>query len=92
MAFGAPAMTLHGKVFNGVVVFDDPANLPEGTPVTVLVEPTNTTAAPAPSDRLSEAEYQRRRAILDEIVALPNENPGDTFSGRDHDKVLYGEP
>jgi hypothetical protein len=27
--------------------------------------------------------------IMDRIAALPNENPGDTFSGRDHDKVLY---
>jgi hypothetical protein len=41
---------------------------------------------------MTEEEYRRVRAILDEIAALPNENPGDTFSGRDHDKVLYGEP
>ena len=84
-------MTLHGKIHNGGVVFDNPANLPEGTPVTVLVESPVPAAPPAQSERMSEEEYRRVRAILDEITALPIENPGDTFSGRDHDKVLYGE-
>lgn len=85
-------MTLHGTVRSGVVVLEGGAALPEGTPVTVLVEPTQATAPPAQEDRMTEEEYRRIRAILDEIAALPNENPGDTFSGRDHDKVLYGEP
>jgi hypothetical protein len=84
-------MTFHGKVQNGVVVFDDPANLPEGTPVTVLVEPAQA-PAPEPPDRMSEEQHRRLLAALDAIAALPNENPGDTFSGADHDKVLYGEP
>ena len=85
-------MTLHGKVHNGVVVFDDPANLPEGTPVTVFVAPKEASGNPSSTERLSEAEHRRICAILDEIAQLPNENPGDTFSGADHDKVLYGEP
>jgi hypothetical protein len=29
---------------------------------------------------------------MDDIAALPDENPGDVFSSVDHDKVLYGEP
>ena len=52
--------------------------------------PSQDTAAPR--DRMTEEEYRLVRAALDEIAALPNENPGDTFSGRDHDKALYGEP
>ena len=30
--------------------------------------------------------------MLMEIDALPLEGPDDGFSGRDHDKVLYGKP
>jgi hypothetical protein len=82
-------MTLQGKIQNGVVVFDSIVNVPDGTPVTVLVEPVDATKTPA---LLTDEELRRRKAILDEIIALPNENPGDTFSGADHDKVLYGEP
>ena len=84
-------MTLHGTIRNGMVVFDSGPNLPDGTPVTVVLANPQPTA-PAQGDRMSEEEYGRVRAILDEISALPNENPGDTFSGADHDKVLYGEP
>jgi hypothetical protein len=85
-------MTLHGKIHNGVVVLDDPANLPEGTPVTVLVETQTPVPPPAKGDRMSDEEHQRIIAIMDRIASLPDENPGDTFSGRDHDKALYGEP
>jgi hypothetical protein len=88
-------MTLHGKVQNGVVVFDGGAGLPEGTPVEVIVAASPTGGAPAappPSDRMSEEERQRVLAIIDRIASLPDENPGDTFSGADHDKVLYGKP
>jgi hypothetical protein len=79
-------MTLQGKVQNGVVVLEGGAALPEGTPVTVVVEPSS----PAPSERTPE-EQRRRRAALAELLALPDENPGDTFSGADHDKILYGD-
>jgi len=84
-------MTLNGKVHNGVVVFDDPANLPEGTPVTVFLAPREP-PAPRPEERMTEEEHQRIMAIMDRIASLPNENPGDRFSGRDHDEALYGAP
>ena len=80
-------MTLHGKIRNGVVVFDGGAALPEGTPVEVIVPVGGATAKIA-----SQAERERRRAALAELLALPDENPGDTFSGADHDQVLYGDP
>ena len=41
----------------------------------------------------SEHKKQRRTAaeIAAEIAALPLEGKTDEFSGRDHDRVLYGE-
>ena len=85
-------MTLHGKIHNGVVVLDGRAELPEGTPVTVVVETHVPAAPPAQSERMSDAEHQRVLAIIKRIASLPDENPGDNFSGADHDQVLYGEP
>jgi hypothetical protein len=85
-------MTIQGVVQNGVVVLEGGAGIPDGTPVTVVVEQPQAASSRPQTDRMSDEEYRRVRAILDEIASLPNENPGDTFSGRDHDKVLYGEP
>jgi hypothetical protein len=85
-------MTIQGTIQNGVVVLHGSTQLPDGTPVTVVVEQPQATPHAVGADRLTDEEFRRRKAIFDEITALPNENPGDTFSGRDHDKVLYGEP
>ncbi len=82
-------MTLPGRIHNGVVVIDASAKLPEGTPVTVLVEQT---AAMRPEERMSEEEHQRIMAIMDRIAALPLEGDAKPVSGRDHDKILYGQP
>ena len=83
-------MTLHGTVQNGVVVLDGNPAIPDGTEVSVLVAPAAVKAAHG--EKMTEEERLRVLAILDRIAALPDENPGDTFSGADHDKVLYGEP
>ncbi len=81
-------MVIRGRIQNGVVVLEADASLLEGTEVTVVVP-----AAPeTPGDRMSEQERRRILEIMDRIAALPDENPGDTFSGADHDKALYGEP
>jgi hypothetical protein len=81
-------MVIRGRIQNGVVAFGSDVSLPEGMEVTVVI--------PAPSESgtesLPEAERKRISHIMDRIAALPDENPGDTFSGADHDKVLYGEP
>ena len=77
-------MTLRGKVQNGVVVLEGGPLLPDGTPVEVIV--------PAAASRdVPLAEQERRRAALAELLAIPDENPGDNFSGADHDQVLYGD-
>jgi hypothetical protein len=41
---------------------------------------------------MSDEERRRILEIMDRIAAMPDENPGDTFSGADHDKALYGAP
>ena len=83
-------MTYQGTVQNGVVVLEGGSQLPDGTPVSVIVN--RETPAPAADQVLSEEERQRITAILDRIAALPIEGSTDPFSGRDHDKVLYGSP
>ncbi len=84
-------MTLHGTIRDGIVVLDDVPNVPNGTPATVIVEQPQP-AFPAPSDRMTEEQHRLLMEALDRITALPDENPGDTFSGSDHDQVLYGKP
>lgn len=85
-------MTLHGTFRSGVVVLEGGAALPEGMLVTVLVEQNQAETPPEHGKRMTEEEHRSVRAILDKIAALPNEKPRDTFSGRDHDQVLHGEP
>ncbi len=41
---------------------------------------------------MSQEQKERLQAALARIDALPNENPGDKFSGSDHDRQLYGAP
>ncbi len=65
-----------------------PVELAEGTPVVVQVPEAT------PPAELSPAELKQQQAavkkMLAEIESLPIEEPDDGFSGRDHDKILYG--
>jgi hypothetical protein len=81
-------MVIRGRIHNGVVVLETNTPLQEGMEVTVVVP----AASVGSIDTLSEAEQRRILEIMDHIAALPDENPGDTFSGADHDRVLYGAP
>jgi uncharacterized membrane protein len=80
-------MVIRGRVQNGVVVLEDAVSVPEGTEVTVVVG----TAPEAAGDSMTEENRRRLREALRRIESLPNENPGDTFSGADHDRALYGD-
>jgi predicted DNA-binding antitoxin AbrB/MazE fold protein len=80
-------MVIRGRVHNGVVAFQDEVSLPEGIEVTVVV-PTEPAAA---AGRMTEEQRRALHEVRKEIESLPNESPGDTFSGADHDRVLYGE-
>lgn len=79
-------MIIRGRIQNGVVIFEEEVRLPDGTEVSVVVRPT---VAPA-TDEMAEQRQRRYREALARIDAMPNENPSDTFSGADHDRVLYG--
>jgi hypothetical protein len=85
-------MTLNGKIQNGAIVLDAATHLPEGTPVTVWLQPQDAKSAAHPGEKMTAEEHRRILAIGNRIASLPDENPGDTFSGADHDKALYGEP
>jgi hypothetical protein len=81
-------MEIQGHYQDGMIVPANHLSLPNGTQVTIVVpeqSPKNRTL-------MTDEERSRFLAALAEIDAVPNENPGDTFSGRDHDQVLYGRP
>lgn len=79
-------MTVQGTIRGGLVILSEAIEAPDGTPVTVLLPSTDANAA-----KVTAAEHEQRTAALAELLAIPNENPGDTFSGADHDQVLYGD-
>jgi len=44
-------------------------------------------AATDPGQRIANLDRLRH-----DLAALPTRNPADGFSGREHDRILYGEP
>lgn len=81
-------MLIQGHVENGVVIPDAPISLPDGTEVTIVVRAAETASA----EVVSPDERARRLAALAALDAVANENPGDRFSGADHDQALYDRP
>ena len=80
-------MVIRGRVQNGVVILDQKAPVPDGTEVTVIVN-SRETGSPA---CMTDAELKRYRDALSRLDALPNERPDDDFSGKHHDRALYGD-
>ena len=80
-------MVIHGHIENGVVIPHDSLALPDGTEVTITVREEQAAGV----DAMSEDERSRLLGALARIDAMANENPGDTFSGADHDRELYGD-
>ncbi len=70
------SQTISAVYENGVLVLDEPLSISEGSKVEITVTLLK---------KKSPAE------LLAEIAALPLEGKTDKFSGRDHDKILYGE-
>ncbi len=79
-------MVIQGHIQNGVVVPTDALTLPNGTEVTIMVPGS----FPAPPGTMSDEQKSRYHKALAKIDSVPNENPGDSFSGVDHDQALYG--
>ena len=79
-------MEIQGYVHNGMIIPQDGISLPDGTAVTITVR-----IDPRASGKAMTAEQREcYLAALARIDAVPNENPDDTASGADHDRVLYG--
>ena len=74
------SQTISAVYENGTLILDKPLAIPNGTKVEILVLP--------PKNKKRE---QTPAELLAEIAALPMEGKTDKFSGRDHDKVLYGK-
>ncbi len=81
-------MEIQGHYENGVIVPHDGLSLPNGTEVTIVVRQTT---QPRKVVLMTPEQRQKYLEALARIDAVPNENPGDTFSGVDHDQVLYGK-
>jgi predicted DNA-binding antitoxin AbrB/MazE fold protein len=64
----------------GVLRLLQPLSLAEGTRVDLIV-----------MTRESTAEGRTPADILATIAAMPMEVGGEEFSGREHDKILYGD-
>jgi predicted DNA-binding antitoxin AbrB/MazE fold protein len=80
-------MVIRGRIEKGVVVLEEDVSLSEGTEVSLVVRADGDSGG----GMMSAHECKRYRDALERIDALADENPGDTFSGADHDRVLYGE-
>lgn len=72
-------MELHGTVQNGVVVFDDPTSLADGTKVKIWVEPS--------------AETPRKPTLGERLLKLAgtvDDLPPDMAENHDH--YIHGTP
>ncbi len=65
---------------NGVLHPEKPLEVSEGAKVEIII-------------LVSENKKQQKSPaeLLAEIAALPLEGEGEKFSGRDHDRILYGK-
>ena len=98
-------MTIREAVYEqGALRLEEPLALAEGTRVRVIIEAAQ--AVPPPVEPNGEAlpfELPADiEAILNDpastpaqrmmaIASLPMQEGGEEFSGRDHDRILYGE-
>ena len=78
-------MVIKGIVQDGLIRIDVRGILPDGS--NVLVTPL---ALPQ-TEVESTYDLKAAKAKLREIIDLPSLGPLDSFSGADHDKVLYGD-
>ena len=80
-------MSFQGHVQNGVVVFDEPVTLPEGTAVRVeALGASMGDARQPPADGQIPPLAERLRNVIGKAVGLPED------AARHHDHYLYGVP
>lgn len=73
--------TLKAVYWNGTLVLDKPLSITNGDEVEVVVI----------SDDRPKFNGRRVAERLADIAALPLDGESDPFSGRDHDRILYGQ-
>lgn len=74
------SQTISAVYENGTLILDEPLAVSNGVKVEIIViSPKEQTPEKTPAE------------ILAGLAALPIEGKTDKFSGRDHDKILYGE-
>jgi predicted DNA-binding antitoxin AbrB/MazE fold protein len=73
--------TLKAVYRDGTLVLDKPLPITNGDEVKVVVI----------SDDRPKSKASRVAERLAEIAALPLEGKSEPFSGRDHDRILYGK-
>ena len=71
-------MTYRGRVRNGVIILDPPANLPEGAEVEVLSADDDESSGPTWAE------------VFKEVIGKAEGLPAD--SSINHDHYLYGTP
>ncbi|MDQ3063754.1 MAG: antitoxin family protein [Acidobacteriota bacterium] len=74
------SQTISAVYENGTLILNEPLAVSDGVKVEVIVL--------LPKDKKQE---KTPAEILSELAALPIEGKPDSFSGSDHDKILYGE-
>lgn len=75
-------MTLHGQIQNGVIVLDEPVDLPEGAAVQVQI----TEEPPVAADQAEIPTLAERLKDFVGILELPED------AAANHDHYLYGAP
>lgn len=75
-------MVLHGRIENGAVVFSEHVLLPEGTQVTVIVQPSDTSISEPPASNkkrirlplVNSKQPGTRRLTADRVAELLDED------------------
>ncbi len=85
--------TLDAIYENGALRLLEPLELEEGARVRVALETNGDlgNGALAGQENSGPKSPEEILAIFQEIAAMTIEGKTDEFSGRDHDKILYGE-
>lgn len=78
-------MTYKGHVRNGVVVLDEPAELPDGQEVSVRPLRKKATKATAPKREIPSL-YERLKNVIGIAKGLPPD------FARNHDHYIHGQP
>jgi predicted DNA-binding antitoxin AbrB/MazE fold protein len=82
----------HAIYEHGILRPVTPLNLPEMTEVVCTIHEKNGTEQPAFGPSSDELRHQKEAldAMFREVDRLPQTPRNDGLSGRDHDRILYG--